>query len=209
MSTLGPLTLRGRHVVLEPLAVEHAAPLLALLDEDRSVYALQLLPPDLAGMRAWIAAALDDRDRGASIPFVVRRQGSGEIVGSTRFMNIERWSWPGPPAAPVPDGPDAVEIGGTFYAIAAQRTAVNTETKLLLCTHAFEAWKVRRISWQTDAKNERSRAAILRLGARFDGIIRAHRVGGGGTVRDSAWYSMLADEWPAARARLMARLAAG
>ncbi len=209
MMTLGPLTLRGRHVVLEPLAVEHAAPLLAILDEDRSVYALQLLPSDLAAARAWIATALDDRERGASIPFVVRRAGSGEIVGTTRFMNIERWRWPGPPRAPVPDGPDVVEIGGTFYAIAAQRTAVNTETKLLLCTQAFETWRVRRVSWQTDARNERSRAAILRLGARFDGILRAHRVGADGTVRDSAYYSMLAAEWPEARARLEARLAAG
>jgi N-acetyltransferase len=209
MMTSGPLTLRGRHVVLEPLAVEHAEPLLALLDENRSVYALQLLPPDLAGLRAWIAAALDGRERGAAVPFVVRRAAGGEIVGTTRFMNVERWGWPGPPPAPVPDGPDVVEIGGTFYAIAAQRTAVNTETKLLLCTQAFEAWKVRRISWQTDARNERSRAAILRLGARFDGILRAHRVGADGTVRDTAWYSMLAAEWPEARARLVARLAAG
>jgi hypothetical protein len=116
---------------------------------------------------------------------------------------------PADPPPPIPSGPDVVEIGWTWYAVGAQRTAVNTEAKLLLCTHAFERWRVRRVSWKTDARNARSRAAILRLGAQFDGILRAHRAAGDGTVRDSAFFSMLAAEWPAARQRLAEHLAGG
>lgn len=204
---LAATTLRGRHVVLEPLALEHAPALLAIADADRPSYALQPLPRDGDGMRAWVAEALEDHRRDQSLPFVVRRpDGTGAIIGSTRFMSVEWWSWPGAPPLPVPTGPDVVEIGWTWYALAAQRTAVNTEAKLLLCAHAFEVWGVRRISWKTDARNARSHAAILRLGAHFDGILRAHRAAGDGTVRDSAYFSMLAAEWPEARARLVARI---
>jgi RimJ/RimL family protein N-acetyltransferase len=164
------------------------------------------MPADLAGMEAYVAAALADRERGVSLPFAVR-DGTGALVGSTRFMTIEYWQWPGPPPAPVPVGPDAVEIGFTWYAERAQRTAVNTEAKLLLCAHAFEVWRVRRVLWKTDARNERSRAAILRLGARFDGVLRAHRPGADGAVRDTAFFSMLAGEWPEAKQGLLRRLA--
>jgi RimJ/RimL family protein N-acetyltransferase len=203
---LPPVTLRGRHVVLEPLAVEHAATLLAIADAHRQSYALQPIPRDLAGMETWVTAALDEQRRDVSLPFVVRRP-SGEIVGSTRFMDIQWWTWLDAAPAPVPTGPDVVEIGWTFYAVPAQRTAVNSEAKLLLCTYAFEHWGVRRVSWKTDARNARSRAAILRLGAQFDGVLRAHRAAGDDTVRDSAFFSMLRSEWPVARARLEERLA--
>jgi RimJ/RimL family protein N-acetyltransferase len=133
------------------------------------------------------------------------------VVGTTRFMEIEHWRWPGPPAAPVPVGPDAVEIGCTWYAERVQRTALNTEAKLLLCGHAFERWRVRRVTWKTDERNARSRAAILRLGARFDGILRANRPGADahGHVRSTAFFSMLAGEWPEARAGLIQRLERG
>jgi RimJ/RimL family protein N-acetyltransferase len=100
-----------------------------------------------------------------------------------------------------------LEIGWTWYAERVQRTGVNTEAKLLLCTHAFETWLVRRVSWKTDARNARSRAAILRLGARFDGIRRAHKVSpSDGAARDTAFYSMLSQEWPTAKKALEARL---
>ncbi len=208
MPPLEPLTLTGRHVRLSPLLPEHAPGLLAVADASRATYALTIVPEDLAAMEAYVAAALAEHERGQGLPFVVQAP-SGALLGHTRFTAVERWAWFGPPAEPVPSGPDAVEIGYTWYAEHAQRTAVNTETKLLLCTHAFERWGVRRLTWKTDARNARSRAAILRLGARFDGILRAHRPAVDGSIRDSAFYSMLASEWPAAKLALTARLERG
>lgn len=200
-----PSTFAGRHVRLEPLALEHAPLLLAAADNGRATFALTLVPADLEGMRAYIQKSLDEQRERRTLPFVVK-DAHGEVVGATRFMTIEWWSWPGAPPEPLPNGPDAVEIGGTWYAERAQRTALNTEAKLLLCTHAFETWRVRRVSWKTDARNERSRAAILRLGARFDGVLRAYQPAFDGGVRDTAFYSMLAEEWPEAKKKLLCRL---
>ncbi len=205
MTIVAPLTLTGRHVRLEPLASEHAPALLAAAEEARGTFTFTLVPADLAGFEAYVQTALGERERGESMPFVVR-DGAGTIVGSTRYMMIEHWSWPGPPLEPVPSGPDALEIGFTWYAERVQRTALNTEAKLLLCTHAFDVWSVRRITWKTDARNGRSRAGIERLGAKLDGVLRAHRAAADGVVRDTAFYSMLRSEWPEARARLTARL---
>lgn len=205
MKSLASLTFEGRHVRLEPLALEHATALLQAANESRTTYGLTLVPSDRVGMDAYIAKALAEQERGESLPFVVR-DGHGAIVGSTRYMCIEHWDWPGEPAAPVPDGPDAVEIGCTWYAERVQRTALNTEAKLLLCTHAFERWRSRRVTWKTDERNLRSRAAIERLGARLDGVLRANRAGFDGVVRSTAYYSMLAAEWPEARRALSRRL---
>lgn len=206
MKKLGPLAFQGRHVALEPLAPEHAEPLLLAANESRDTYGHTLVPSDLAGMHAYVATALGEQDRGDSIPFAVR-DAAGTIVGSTRYMSIEHWTWRfAPPAPPLPDGPDAVEIGATWYAERVQRTALNTEAKLLLCTQAFERWRVRRVTWKTDERNERSRNAIMRLGARFDGVLRAHMPGFDGRVRSTAFYSMLAEEWPECRAGLLRRL---
>ena len=199
-------TLVGRHVRLEALEAGHAAALLAAADESRTTYAFTFVPADLAGMEAYLATALAERDAGQSVPFVVR-DAAGAIVGSTRFMCIEHWTWfGGAPPPPLPEGPDAVEIGFTWYAERVQRTALNTEAKLLLCRHAFETWKVRRVTWKTDSRNERSRAAIARLGAKLDGILRAHRAASDNTVRSTAFFSMLAEEWPSARQNLVRRL---
>jgi N-acetyltransferase len=206
MQILEPMILTGRHVLLEPLRPEHAPALLAAADESRATYTLTVVPRDLEGMRAYVATALAEQERGEAMPFAVR-DGAGAVVGSTRFLSIERWRWPGAPPEPVPLGPDALEIGFTWYAGRAQRTALNTEAKLLLCTQAFEGWGVRRVMWKTDARNERSRAAILRLGARFDGVLRAHRPAADGVVRDTAFFSMLRSEWPAAKQALLRRLA--
>jgi N-acetyltransferase len=206
MPRIARVELTGRHVRLVPLQMDHAAALLRIADESRSTYAYQTVAPDLAGMEAFVAAALDEETRGVSLPFAVLDP-AGTVMGTTRFMTIEWWSWPRSPPPPTPNGPDVLEIGWTWYAERVQRTAVNTESKLLLCTHAFEVLGVRRITWKTDARNERSRAAILRLGAKFDGVLRAHKVGADGAVRDTAFYSMLRAEWPAAKARLEERLA--
>ena len=198
MKRLEPLTFAGVHVRLEPLGMDHAAALLEAANESRATYGLTLVPGDRASMAAYIAKALTEQEHGQSIPFVVRDAG-GVVVGSTRFMCIEWWDWTAEPPAPVPSGPDAVEIGCTWYAERVQRTALNTEAKLLLCTHAFERWRVRRVTWKTDARNARSRAAIERLGAKLDGVLRANRAGFDHLVRSTAYFSMLADEWPESR----------
>lgn len=206
MRVLEPLTFIGQHVRLEPLAAEHAPALHAAASEARGTFGFTLVPADLAGFERYIAGAIAERERGESMPFVVR-DATGTIVGSTRYMMIEWWSWPGAPAEPVPSGPDALEIGFTWYAERVQRTALNTEAKLMLCTQAFDVWGVRRITWKTDARNLRSRAGIERLGAKLDGVLRANRPGADGAVRDTACYAMLRSEWPEAKARLAARLA--
>jgi RimJ/RimL family protein N-acetyltransferase len=204
---LDRIVLQGRHVRLAPLEPGHAEALFAAASESRSTYAIAFVPETLDAMRALIATTLEEESRGAALPFTVF-DAAGAVIGMTRYMTVEWWTWPGPPEPPVPAGPDVLEIGGTWYAERVQRTPVNTEAKLLLCTHAFEVYGVRRVTWKTDARNQRSRNAILRLGARFDGVLRAHRVAADGVVRDTAYYSMLAAEWPEAKRALEARLGA-
>ncbi|HEY2516200.1 MAG TPA: GNAT family protein [Polyangiaceae bacterium] len=207
MPRLDRLTLAGRYVRLAPLELAHAEPLLRVADESRATYDLQPVPESIPGMQTFIATALAEEQRGESLPFVVTSP-AGDLLGTTRFMAIEWWTFPGPRPEPLPQGPDVLEIGWTWYAQRVQRTGVNTEVKLLLCTQAFETLRVRRVSWKTDARNARSRAAILRLGARFDGVLRAHKVSpSDGAVRDTAFYSMLPEEWPAAKRALETRLA--
>jgi N-acetyltransferase len=200
---LFPVTLDGRRVRLEPLAHAHAAPLVAAADESRATYHLTHVPADAAAMAAWIDHALAEAARGQAVPFATVDKERGRVVGSTRFANLERWQWVHPPVEPRALGPDAVEIGWTWLAASAQRTYVNSEAKLLMLTHAFEAWRVRRVTFKTDARNARSRANIERVGARLDGIWRAHMPAADGGIRDSAFFSMLASEWPAARERLV------
>jgi RimJ/RimL family protein N-acetyltransferase len=202
---LSAVVLAGRHVRLEPLLCAHGQALLEAANDSRTTYHFTIVPTDRAGMDEYIARAHAELARGESLPFVVRNA-AGEVVGTTRFMCIEHWAWPGVPPAPVPEGPDAVEIGCTWYAERVQRTALNTEAKLLLCSHAFERWRVRRVTWKTDERNARSRNAIRRLGARFDGVLRANRAGSDNVVRSTAFYSMLAEEWPEARRALVQRL---
>lgn len=208
MSRLQDVTLEGRVVRLEPLTFEHLPRLLAAANESRETYAIANIPADEAAMRKYIQLAHDERARDSSLPFATIDRVRNRVVGTTRFGNIEFWKWPGEVAQPVPSGPDGVEIGWTWLAHSAQRTAINTEAKLLMLTHAFETWRVRRVTLKTDARNARSRAAIERLGMKFDGILRAHMPAYGGGVRDSAYYSMLLAEWPEAKARLVARLRA-
>jgi RimJ/RimL family protein N-acetyltransferase len=210
VQALDRVTLPGRHVRLIPLDLAHAEPLLRAADASRATYNLQPVPTTVADMRTFIGEALAEEERGQSLPFAVLEANGGLVIGTTRYMAIEWWNWPAPPPEPRPVGPDVLEIGWTWYAERVQRTGVNTETKLLLCRHAFETLRVRRISWKTDARNQRSRAAILRLGANFDGVLRAHRLSrSDGAIRDTAFYSMLAAEWPSARRALEERLSRG
>jgi len=143
---------------------------------------------------------LRQRAAGDRLPFVTVWR--GRVVGSTSFIEPRVWDWPAGSALQRIDRPDAVEIGSTWLAASAQRTRCNTEAKLLMLTHAFERWQVHAVSFKTDERNVRSRRAIERLGARFDGVRRADMPGADGTVRNSAHYSIVAAEWPAIRARL-------
>ena len=200
---LEPTTLSGTHVRLEPLQLEHAAELVQAGNRDRSTYGFTPVPADLPTMEQYISGLLADTERDTVLPFVQRRLPGGDLVGCTRYLNIQWYPNRTPPAE--------VEIGGTWLAGDAQRTPLNSEAKLLLLTHAFEVWEVFRVAICTDARNERSRAAIERLGATFEGILRSHRMNSGhltepGLPRDTAAYSIVAAEWPAIRTRLKERL---
>jgi RimJ/RimL family protein N-acetyltransferase len=144
-------------------------------------------------MRDYIQAALDGQAEGRELPFVIIRKSTSEVVGTTRFYEIRPQD-------------RAAAIGYTWLAKSAQRTLVNTETKLLLLTHAFENWRCNRVELITDVLNEQSRAAILRLGAKQEGILRKHLILPSGRVRDSVLFSIIDEEWPEVKARLAARL---
>jgi len=199
--------LEGRYVRLEPLTRGHARALSAAAGGPRETYALTTVPEGESGALGYIETALRDEEAGRSLPFATVARSTGRVVGSTRFLNIEFWAWPpGHALQRGEDVPDVAEIGATWLAGEAQRTAINTEAKLLMLTHAFEEWRVHRVSLMTDARNERSRTAILRVGARFDGVIRAHRPSSDGLIRDTAAFSILESEWPAVKRQLHSRL---
>jgi len=200
---LEPFTLTGTHVQLEPLTRAHGADLLAAANQDRSTYGYTPVPTDEAAMGGYIDWLLGDAERDMVVPFVQRRLSDGAAVGCTRFLNVTWYTGS--------DTPAEVEIGGTWLAADAQRSAINSEAKLLLLSQAFELWEVFRVAICTDALNQLSRDAIVRLGAQFEGILRQHRPNMGnltepGKARDTAAYSILPTEWPAIRARLRARL---
>jgi RimJ/RimL family protein N-acetyltransferase len=189
---------------------EHVDGLLAAAGGDRSTFTYTPVPVDRPGMTAYVDKALTRRASGHHEPFVTWSVADQRIVGSTRFYDLASWNWadhsPGTDAAQRLGLPDVACIGHTWLEPAAQRTPVNTEAKLLMMGHAFEAWDVRVVRIQTDARNTRSRRAIERLGCALDGVIRAERPAADGGVRDTAVYSMIAREWPAHRQRLIQRL---
>jgi len=204
-------TLTGRHVQLEQLRIEHVDELVAAANEDRATYTWTAVPPTVAEMTAYIAGLLADQERGEVVPFVQRRAADGALVGCTRYLRLEWW---GNRTSVVragessPSLPAELEVGGTWLAASAQRTPINTEAKLLLLGNAFDEWHVERVAICTDVRNTRSRIAIERIGATFEGVLRRHRgsyVPGEG-ARDSAMYSVIADEWPDVRAGLVERL---
>jgi N-acetyltransferase len=207
-SRVRPVVLEGRHVRLEPLGLDHARALLAAASGPRETYGFTTVPAGEPAMAGYIEAALRDQAAGRALPFATVARAGGRVVGSTRFGNIEFWAWPpGNANQRGEDTPDVVEIGWTWLAADAQRTPINTEAKLLMLAHAFEEWRVHRVSLMTDARNERSRNAILRVGARFDGVIRAQRTAVDGTIRDTAAFSILESEWPTIKSKLQSRLA--
>ena len=202
------LTLAGNHVRLEPLTLEHVPALVAAFNEDPASFRFSTAPDTEPAMSAWVQDALAGREAGRELPFATYSCAHERIVGSTRFYELERWR--SPAEDPQHDRhPDACLIGYTWLGASAQRTACNTESKLLMLSHAFETWQVHRVGFRIDARNERSRLAVERLGAAFEGVRRAERIGADGTVRDSAFYSILSAEWPAVKQGLISRLDSG
>jgi len=200
-------TLTGRHIQLEPLEMDHADSLVAAsAGGDADLYAWSPVPQNREAARAYIETALAWRTAGTALPFVTRRIADNAVIGSTRFFDIERWNWPRGHARFGRSTPDVCEIGYTWLAANAIRTAANTEAKLLMLTHAFEQWGVVRACLHTDARNLRSQAAIHRIGGKFEGILRGHRMAADFTPRDSYRYSIVDAEWPAVKLTLQDRL---
>ena len=193
---LDAVTLEGRFVRLEPLALTHVDGLTAVgLDPD--LWKWTTVCVRTAGeMRAYVQSAVDDRAAGRALPFATIERATGTTIGCTRFMNIA-----------MPD--KRVEIGSTWVAGPWQRTPVNTEAKLLMLRHAFESLGCIRVELKTDVLNERSRNAIKRIGGVEEGILRQHLITHSGRIRDTVYYSILDREWPGVRDRLEARLVSG
>ncbi len=189
-----PVTLQGQYVRLEPLKMEHFDALWSV-GQDSELWKwtpYQINTPEK--MRTYIQAALDGQELGTALPFVTIEQATDRVVGSTRFGNI--------------DAPNhRVEIGWTWIDRQWQRTPVNTEAKFLMLQYAFEVWQCIRVELKTDVLNTRSRAAILRLGAKEEGIFRHHMITESGRLRDTVYFSIIDDEWPDVKARLQVLLA--
>ena len=190
----GPLTLEGSVVRLEPICPDHAE-LFWNVAKDSVDEIFQWIPYRMKTQEDFqqvVEKALAEQERGESVVFATVERSSGRVIGSTRFMNIDRAN-------------RRVEIGSTWIAPAWQRTAVNTEAKYLMLRHAFEAWKCIRVELKTDALNQKSRNAILRIGAKEEGTLRRHVITWTGRVRDSVYFSILDNEWPEAKAKLERR----
>ena len=169
----------------------HAEGLFAAAQDDAIWRYLSVPRPQLvADVQSWITPALEFAAQGAQVPFTIFRQDTNQPVGSTRFMDIQRRD-------------RGLEIGWTWLSTAVQRTAVNTECKLLLLTHAFEQLGAERVALKTDLRNERSQAAIVRIGGQREGVLRRHKLCWDGVLRDSVYFSIIRDEWPAVRERLV------
>ncbi len=183
----------GRLVIVEPLAQEHEAGLIAAAHEP-DLFAW--MPVDMASspdaVRRWLATALENAQAGREVPFAIRRREDGRVLGSTRFLELRSEHL-------------RVEIGWTWLARAAWSTGANVETKLLLIGHALDRVGLRRVEFKTDARNQRSRGALTALGAQFEGILRKHMVVRDGGPRDSAYFSVIDDDWARLRPRLERR----
>lgn len=188
------IVLKGRHVTLEPLRVEHADELAATIAPGDDVFRwTNTSPRGPVEMRQWILDRQADRGQGKALAFLQRDPSTGRMMGSTSLFD---WS----------EKDRSAEIGHTWIAAPFRRTGVNSEAKLMLLTHGFETLGLARIQLVTDARNERSRNAILRIGAKYEGTLRQHRMGFDGKLRDSPYFSVIAQEWPETKAALVAKL---
>ena len=194
MPFIEPVTFRGALATLEPLAGEHE-PGLAKAAADGELWRLwytHIAPPDK--MREYVATALDMRERAGAMPFAVRENATAEIVGCARYFNVDATN-------------RRLEIGHTWYAKRVQRTGLNTECKLMLLGHAFEALKCIAVEFRTHWFNQASRTAIARLGAKQDGVLRNHQLMPDGARRDTVVFSIIDGEWPAVKQHLQSKLA--
>ena len=196
------LLLAGKHVRLEPLDHRHVDGLVAASAVDPSLYRWSPVPQGKAEATSYVETAHAWQEVGSAVSFATVRADDSVVIGSTRFFNLERWSWPPGHARYGRQVPDACEIGYTWLTRSAIRTPANTEAKLLMLTHALEAWQVFRVCFHTDARNQRSRAALERIGGKFEGILRAHRMAADYIPRDSVRYSIVAAEWPTVKQQL-------
>ena len=204
--TLDSPILTGATVRLEPLSISHVDGLVAAAVANPALYQWSPVPQSREAALAYIDTALAGREAGKAVPFATVRIADGVVVGSTRFFDIESWAWPAGHARHGRQFPDVCEIGYTWLTRDAIRTAANTEAKLLMLTHAFEVWQVLRVCLHTDARNQRSQTAIERIGGKFEGVLRAHRMAADFIPRDSYRYSIVASDWPAVKRQLAARL---
>ncbi len=191
-----PITLEGTAVRLEPLRLEHAPLLWDVVKSDLADtfrwYPYSLAAPE--DFKQVVEKALAELQRGESLPFATVEQSSGRVIGSTRYMNIDVAN-------------RKVEIGSTWIAPAWQRSAINTEAKYLMLRHAFEQWGCLRVELKTDALNQKSRNAILRIGAKEEGTLRQHLITYTGRLRDTVYFSILDKEWPEVKTGLEAKFA--
>jgi N-acetyltransferase len=197
-------SLQGTQVRLEPLEPRHVDALTAASAVDPSLYQWSAVPVGAEATRAYVESAIAARTAGTAVPFAVVRLADNIVIGSSRFFDIEYWPWPAGHIKAQRQLPDGCEIGYTWYTKSAIRTAANTEGKLLMLAHAFETWQMARVCLHTDERNARSRAAMERIGCKFEGILRSHRLAVDLVPRNSARFSIVASEWPEAKARLQA-----
>jgi len=200
--TLDSPILTGATVRLEPLSISHVDGLVTAAVANPALYQWSPVPQSREAALAYIDTALAWREAGKAVPFATVRIADGVVLGSTRFFDIESWAWPAGHARHGRQFPDVCEIGYTWLTRDAIRTAANTEAKLLMLTYAFAVWQVLRVCLHTDARNLRSQAAIERIGGKFEGVLRAHRLAADFTPRDSYRYSIIASEWPAVKLKL-------
>lgn len=195
MAPLGPITLSGKHIRLEPMRPPQAA---ALLEAGRSPEIWEWMPArptTRESMDRWLEAAVQAEAQGREYPFVVVRLGDGRVIGSTRYLDVQETD-------------RTVEIGWTWYTPEAWGGVINPEAKYLLMRHAFEDWHAIRVALKTDVRNLRSQGAIKKLGAKYEGTLRNHRIRPDGTYRDTVLFSIVESEWPQVKQRLEARLEA-
>lgn len=192
---IDPIVLEGHFLRLEPLDLIQTDGLVAASVVDPALYRWSPVPQGKDEVRTYIETAQSWREAGSAVPFAIIRLADRAVIGSTRFWNLEYWNWPMDHPRHRRASPDACEIGCTWLTASTIRAAANTEAKLLMLTHAFEVWEVLRVCFHTNMRNEHSRAALGRIGGRFEGILRDHRMAADFIPRDSARYSILAAEW--------------
>lgn len=203
-ATNSTVVLQGKHVRLELLEMAHAEQLVAAVTAaaDPSIYRWTQVPRTAAEAAEYIGAALAMRAAGTAVPLVTVRNSDGALIGSTRFFDMQTWAWPVGHPRHGRTVPDVCEIGYTWLAQSAMRTAANSESKFLMLSHAFETWGVLRVCLHTDVRNLRSQVAITRIGGVKEGVLRAHKLASDGVARDSARFSIIATEWPGVKERL-------